>query len=350
MSPIKSINGVESPDNLTSLNKVLADSINTVNGVELPEAAANLLDLYTGSKAAYSFRLLDVDYTGNCIQVQNSSGNDANIGFVNGVLDTATMETHCNGGYGYIKVWYDQSMSSTTRDMSQTAQSDMPIIVDSSGNTITDSNSNPMANFSGGRFVQVGGPYTSNTSGGVYSPIHTDGWFATSAVKTGSSIGNEMILNHDNSYQTVQSRPRFAQYLRTRGSNDTARSIVFGFVSSTPSSTDTVINGAAPGPSLSTSTVHIISGRAADGTVGSSVDGSENTSGGPSTLNSATNHTAPSDSKAGAKLSLGASAHSNNPGAFFTGHIMEVILWGTDLTSTSRTAIINNQKTYYSVS
>jgi len=37
MSPIKSINGVESPDNLTSLNKVLADSINTVNGVELPE-------------------------------------------------------------------------------------------------------------------------------------------------------------------------------------------------------------------------------------------------------------------------------------------------------------------------
>jgi hypothetical protein len=38
MSPIKSINGVESPDNLTSLNTVLADSINTVNGVELPEA------------------------------------------------------------------------------------------------------------------------------------------------------------------------------------------------------------------------------------------------------------------------------------------------------------------------
>jgi|LUMT01.1.fsa_nt_gb hypothetical protein len=350
MSPIKSINGVESPDNLTSLNKVLADSINTVNGVELPEAG-NLLDLYTGSKAAYSFRLLDVDYTGNCIQVQNSSGNNANIGFVNGVLDTATMETHCNGGFGYIKVWYDQSMSSTTRDMSQTAQSDMPIIVDSSGNTITDSNSNPMANFSGGRFLQVGGPYTSSTAGGVYSPIHTNGWFATSAVKTGSSIGNESILNHDNSFQTVQSRPRFAQYLRTRGSNDTARSIAFGFTTSTPSSNSGVTNAAAQGPTLQTATVHIISGRAnPNNLVGSAVDGVENTGGGPTTLNNATNHTAPSNGKAGAKLTMGASAHSNNPAAFFTGHIMEVILWGTDLTSTSRTAIIDNQKTYYSVS
>lgn len=39
MSPIKSINGVEAPDNMTSFSGVASDNIHTLSGAELPEAA-----------------------------------------------------------------------------------------------------------------------------------------------------------------------------------------------------------------------------------------------------------------------------------------------------------------------
>lgn len=38
MSPIKSVNGVEAPDDMTSFSGVLSNDINTINGLELPEA------------------------------------------------------------------------------------------------------------------------------------------------------------------------------------------------------------------------------------------------------------------------------------------------------------------------
>lgn len=42
MSPIKSVSGVEAPDNMTSFSGVLSDNINTIDGVELPEASVAL--------------------------------------------------------------------------------------------------------------------------------------------------------------------------------------------------------------------------------------------------------------------------------------------------------------------
>ena len=54
-----------------------------------------LLDTYTGAAAAYSLRLLRSAYTGSAIRVRNSSNSEADIGFVNNVLDTASLLTHC---------------------------------------------------------------------------------------------------------------------------------------------------------------------------------------------------------------------------------------------------------------
>lgn len=69
-----------------------------------------LLDTYSGASAAYSLRQLSSTYTGNCIRVRRSSDNaEQNIGFVNNVLDTASLLTFCGAGNGFVTTWYDQS-------------------------------------------------------------------------------------------------------------------------------------------------------------------------------------------------------------------------------------------------
>jgi hypothetical protein len=69
-----------------------------------------LLDEFTNAAAAYSLRLLSSSYTGNCIEVRRSSDNALqNIGFVNGVLDTASLLSWVGNNNGFVSIWYDQS-------------------------------------------------------------------------------------------------------------------------------------------------------------------------------------------------------------------------------------------------
>ena len=71
-----------------------------------------LLQVYSGAVAAYSLRKLNVNYTGNCIQVRRTSPSAASqdIGFTAaGVLDTAALTTFCGTGDGYVSRWYCQS-------------------------------------------------------------------------------------------------------------------------------------------------------------------------------------------------------------------------------------------------
>jgi hypothetical protein len=72
--------------------------------------AIPLLDEFPNAAAAYSLRLLSSSYTGNCIEVRRSSDNSLqNIGFVNGVLDTASLLSFVGAGNGFVRTWYDQS-------------------------------------------------------------------------------------------------------------------------------------------------------------------------------------------------------------------------------------------------
>lgn len=69
-----------------------------------------LLDTYTGASAAYSFRKLRSNYTGNCVRVRRSSDNtEQDFGFVNNYLDTAGIRLFVTTNNGFITVWYEQT-------------------------------------------------------------------------------------------------------------------------------------------------------------------------------------------------------------------------------------------------
>jgi hypothetical protein len=105
-----------------------------------------LLDTYSGAAAAYSLRKLRTAYTGNAIRVRRASDNtEQNIGFVNNVLDTASLTSFCSGTNGFVTTWYDQSGNG--RDATQSTGANQPQIV-SSGSVLTE-NGKPNILFNG---------------------------------------------------------------------------------------------------------------------------------------------------------------------------------------------------------
>ena len=89
-----------------------------------------LLDDYPTAAIAYSFRKLRSAYIGNCIEVRRSSDNTtSNIGFVNNILDEASLLSFVGAGDGFIKTWYDQS--GNVNNMTQSTNANQPRIVSS---------------------------------------------------------------------------------------------------------------------------------------------------------------------------------------------------------------------------
>jgi hypothetical protein len=102
-----------------------------------------LLDLYPNAAAAYSVRKLRLAYTGSAIRVRNASNAEADIGFVNNVLDTASLLSHCGSGNGFVTTWYDQSGNG--RDATQTTAANQPQIV--SSGSVLNKNGKPALTF-----------------------------------------------------------------------------------------------------------------------------------------------------------------------------------------------------------
>jgi hypothetical protein len=91
------------------------------------ELIGGFLADYPNAQAAYSVRKLSTNYTGNAMEVRNSSGTLLDIGFdSNGNLDTASLATHIGTGTGTVTTWYDQSGNS--RDLTQSVLSVQPSI------------------------------------------------------------------------------------------------------------------------------------------------------------------------------------------------------------------------------
>jgi len=79
---------------------------------------------------------LDSTYSGSAVRVRRASDNtEQDIGFVNNVLDTSSLETFCSGTDGFVTTWYDQS--GNANNLTQTAAASQAKIV-SSGSTITE--------------------------------------------------------------------------------------------------------------------------------------------------------------------------------------------------------------------
>jgi hypothetical protein len=128
-----------------------------------------LLDDYPSAAAAYSLRKLRSAYTGSAIRVRRSSNNaEQDIGFVNNVLDTASLLSFCGSGNGFVTTWYDQS--GNANNATQTNGSLQPQIV-SSGSVLT-INSKPSIKFDGSndRLTNISGAITT-TSSSIFSVI-----------------------------------------------------------------------------------------------------------------------------------------------------------------------------------
>ena len=109
--------------------KVLSAGTKGCN-IILPTAPSfvGLLDTYPNAAAAYSLRKLRTAYTGNCIRVRRSSDNaEQDFGFVNNVLDTASLLTFVGAGSGFVTTWYDQS--GTARNATISTAVEQPRIV-----------------------------------------------------------------------------------------------------------------------------------------------------------------------------------------------------------------------------
>lgn len=119
-----------------------ADS-NTVGPIA---AFSYLLDTYSGAAAAYSLRKLRSAYTGNCIRVRRSSDNtEQNVGFVNNVLDTASLLTFVGAGNGFVTTFYDQSGNS--KDITQSTGVNQPRIVIGGALVTNPTNGYPCLNY-----------------------------------------------------------------------------------------------------------------------------------------------------------------------------------------------------------
>lgn len=89
-----------------------------------------LLDIYSGAAAAYSLRKLRTAYAGSAIRVRRSSDSaEQDIGFVGGVLNTASLLSFVGAGDGLVTTWYDQSVNA--RHATQTTAGNQPQIVSS---------------------------------------------------------------------------------------------------------------------------------------------------------------------------------------------------------------------------
>jgi hypothetical protein len=100
-----------------------------------------ILDLFPNAAAAYSLRKLRSAYTGNCIEVRRSSDNALqNIGFVNNLLDTASLLSFVGAGNGFVSTWYDQSGQG--KDAAQTTNDNQPqIVISGNVNKVNNKNS-----------------------------------------------------------------------------------------------------------------------------------------------------------------------------------------------------------------
>jgi hypothetical protein len=93
-------------------------------------APFNILDVYTGSAAAYSLRKLRGAYSGAAVRVRRSNDNaEQDIGFdALGNFDELSLVSFVGVNSGFVTTWYDQS--GNVRNATQAIAANQPRIVD----------------------------------------------------------------------------------------------------------------------------------------------------------------------------------------------------------------------------
>ena len=103
-------------------------------GVKLMTAAGSsgvpyLFDVVSvAPRCAFSVRLLSSTYSGQCVRLRRVSDDaESDFGFVDGLLDTASITTWLGGSAGYVRYWYDQSGNGN--DAYQVTTTSQPVYV-----------------------------------------------------------------------------------------------------------------------------------------------------------------------------------------------------------------------------
>ena len=127
--------------NIAKLDAVDAANIAKVNGLTFTQAAAFLLDTYTGATAGYSVRRLATSAT-NLMRIREDAGDtETDIGYdSNNELDTAAIASHCGTANGYVVTWYDQSGNSV--NATQGTEASQPQIYN--GSAVITENGKPL--------------------------------------------------------------------------------------------------------------------------------------------------------------------------------------------------------------
>ena len=107
----KAMNVRRSSDNAAQDIGFVNGALDTASLLSFVNNAGQPLNAMSATAAAaFSTRLLRSAYAGACMNVRRSSDNTAqDIGFVNGVLDTASLLAFVGSGDGFVTTWYDQS-------------------------------------------------------------------------------------------------------------------------------------------------------------------------------------------------------------------------------------------------
>lgn len=154
-----------------------------------------LLDTYPSAAVAYSLRKLRTAYTGAAIRVRRSSDNaEQDFGFVNNILDTASLLTFVGAGNGFITTWYDQSGNGL--NLTQTTAANQPRIVNAG--VIETKGSENAIRFDGSNDYMTRSALSALNSGNNYSIFSVASNNDTNSVKdviTTSALGIVSRLN-----------------------------------------------------------------------------------------------------------------------------------------------------------
>lgn len=174
--------GLENATDYYYVSKALTD-VGIHSALPSAEASATTLQGFLSIVSpsftrAFSFRKLDPDYAGSCIKVRRDSDDTTlDIGFVNDVLDVASLLAFVGSASGYIDTWYDFAGLGNAVQATLTAQ---PRIVNA-GVLDVDANGLPTAVFSGAQRLNYGtaklafpvNALVVGSRGLMYAPIST---------------------------------------------------------------------------------------------------------------------------------------------------------------------------------
>ncbi len=178
--------------NIAKLDAVDAANIAKVNGLTFTQAAAFLLDTYTGATAGYSVRRLATSAT-NLMRIREDAGDtETDIGYdSNNQLETAAIASHCGTANGYVVTWYDQAASNNATQATEASQ---PQIYN--GSAVLTENGKPALDFIATRFMQSGNVITDENVSciGVATAItQVQTVQALVSAQSGINVGYELI-------------------------------------------------------------------------------------------------------------------------------------------------------------